>query len=319
MVVIKNNIINNTYTHTLYCNNILYRNYILKKYDNCIVNDVNHIPKGKRGLILYGLLVINNKKGRPTLYNNQEERNTKRKEQKLNWYHHQRIQYNKDINKELTTTLTNKEYSTILSNFYSNHYEFNYFITLTYNNTAKLFNKESIKTDNDYKEYIKQDYVQQQRNITLEQFKKLVYKYLDSLKRDNKLVYDNYFLTFERNINQQWHCHIAINIPLPYSDSNKYWYNYLSTKWYYGISKIKVIKSRNHEENKIKVLEYITKDITMNNHQFIEWDSNIDKNSNRLVNQYDLVDNLNYSLSTYTNPITQSKLQQYGIRNERTY
>ncbi|WP_164109568.1 MULTISPECIES: hypothetical protein [Sphingobacterium] len=281
-----------------------------------VVNTTDKI-KGKKRYLLKNVRrrkCRRNNVGAKPKYKNDEERKQAHNKQSLTHYHNKNSDYNKDIDKSISFIKLDKKAGEILTEFYAQHYDFNYFETLTLDREYKLKNKERAYTVDDYKDYVKQNYVSKQKDLTLNQFQNLVQSYLKNLKRDGKLIYDYYFISYEKNPSQNWHAHISFYIPLPYSDKNEYWHNWLNRSWKYGIAKALKIKSRNHLENKNKVLSYIGKDLNNLESEIIRWDCNIDKYSKRLPSQNDLTDSLDYALETFTHPETHKTLRQYGIR-----
>ena len=220
-------------------------------------------------------------------------------------YAEKQKQYRKDIDKTLSQ-ISNKKYSWILANFFAKHYQFNYFVTLTFNQ-IRFTNKEKITTEYEYAYTIEQDYIQNQKALTLEYVQQCVNNYLNTLKYKNNSIVDYYVVTFEKTIKGHWHAHIAIQIS---NTSKDYWSTFLTSRWNLGQAKTKKIRvDTPTKENTANVINYFTKDLEHKDVNVVHWDTNIDKDSKRIFTAYDLdtVEKIDYWLDT-SNTLTVNKL-----------
>lgn len=277
----------------LYGINMLYRNMINKSNNDCIVtiNDINtktNTPtsKGYRGMYKFGLCIFNREllKGRGKKYNTVEEAKEAHRTKSLTSYHKARKQYKKDIDKTLSQ-ISNKEYSYILSDFISKHYQFNYFVTLTLQQ-VRLKNKEKIYNKEEYAYATQQDYIQYQKDYTLTQVQDNVTTYLERLKYKNNSIVDYYFVTYEKTIQGHWHAHITMQIS---NTSKQYWSTFLTQKWNLGIAKtLKIRKDTSTKENTANVIHYLCEDLDHKDINIVSWDTNITKDSKRIFTETDL-------------------------------
>ncbi|AIM39298.1 hypothetical protein KO02_23335 [Sphingobacterium sp. ML3W] len=293
----------------IYGINMLHSNTINKSKDNCIVtiNDINTktntlYAKGYRGMYQYGLCIFNSKLniGKSKKYNTLDEAKEAKRistnKSRLKHYNNNRKQYKKDIDKSLSQ-INNKKLSWILANFLSTHYQFNYFTTLTLKQ-IRFTNKEIFFTINDYDYLIQQDYIQNQKDSTLEFVQQCVNNYLDNIKYKGVGLIDYYVVTFEKSIKGNWHAHIAINIT---NTSKEYWTSYLTKYWNLGIGKTKKIRVNTAtKKNTVNVIHYLTKDVNHKDLDIITWDTNIDKDSKRIFIDGDLdsLEDIQYWLNT---------------------
>ncbi|MGJ1506101.1 hypothetical protein [Sphingobacterium siyangense] len=187
------------------------------------------------------------------------------------YYAKKTAKYKRDIDRSISK-VSNIKYREELKNFLTRNFEFNFFHTLTYNDTFYLMNKEKIRGINDYNDCVKQDYVSNQKNISLEQLRNYVERFIGTLERNGKKVYSHFFVSYERNSSQMWHAHIAINI-VDSSISNVHMY--LKNKWKLGISK--VIKIKETIKDTETVLAYLSKNLGGYDSEIIQWDFGYEK------------------------------------------
>lgn len=271
----------------LYGKNTLYTNTINVIEKNCIIRykDINTVTNtlnvnSYRGLYSYGLMIFNRElnKGRPTKYNTLEEAKQAHNAKALASYYKSKKQYKKDIDKSLSQ-ISNKKYSYELAKFFNKHYNFNYFVTVTFCQ-IRFTNKEKIRTQEDYNNAVQQDYIQRQRNYTLSQVQDNLNNYLNRLNYKESKVFNHYVVSYEKCKKGQWHAHIALNIT---NTSKEYWTTFLSKKWYLGKAKtLKIRKNTSVKDNTANVLHYLIKDINHKSESLICWDTDIDKHSHRI-------------------------------------
>lgn len=208
----------------------------------------------------------NLKCGAKPKYLNEDERKKAKQDINHRYYERKVEQYKKDIDKSIGK-MSNNDYRHTFANFLLNKCDFNFFQTLTFDPSFRLNNKESVYNLNDYNDFIQQDYVGRQRNISLIQLQQYVKNFINSLSRNGKKVYSNYVVAYERNSSQMWHAHIAFNI---IDQDIKNVHIYLKNKWKLGISK--VLKIKKGKEGVAKVLNYIAKDIDFDQGDILQWD-----------------------------------------------
>lgn len=213
--------------------------------------------------------VKNLKCGAISRYKSEKERKLSKREVNRRYYNKKVAQYRKDIDKTLGS-YTNIDYRSIFNEYLVQNFNFNYFHTLTFNSSFKLLNKERVNNVDGYMEVIKQNYISNQKNISLEQFQKYVKSFLDKLLINNTCVFSQYFISYELNSSLMWHAHIVFNIVSP---DIKNYHAYLRNKWRFGNSK--VLKIKKGKEGLSKVLNYLSKEIDFKNSHFHAWDIGI--------------------------------------------
>lgn len=182
------------------------------------------------------------------------------------YYAKKTARYKRDIDKSISK-VSKARYREELRNFLASNFEFNFFHTLTFNDSFYLMNKEKLNGIDDYNDFVKQNYVSNQKNISLDQLRKYVEKFVGTLEKDGKKVYSHFFVSYELNSSQMWHAHIAINI-VDSSISNVHMY--LKNKWKLGISK--VIKIKETLKDTETVLAYLSKNLSGYDSEIIRWD-----------------------------------------------
>lgn len=298
----------------LYIKNTLYRNTVNKIENNCILNynDVStNIPTGYRGIYKYGLHTINSKvnliykSARYTVEEAKERKRLSTNKSRVKNYAEKHKQYKKDIDKSLSQ-ISNKKLSWILANFFAKHYQFNYFVTLTFNQ-IRLKNKEKIYSKEEYEYALTQDYINTQKDYSLSQVQDNVTTYLNRLKHKQKSIVDYYVVTYQQTIKGHWHAHIAMQVT---NTSKQYWSTFLTSRWNLGQAKTKKIRvDTPTKENTANVVNYLTKDVNHKDLDIINWDTNITKNSKRIFTDLDLntLEKIEYWLDT-DNALTVNKL-----------
>ena len=158
-----------------------------------------------------------------------------------------------------------------------------------------------------------QDKYQITKSITLKTCMKRTNEFLNLLRnKDGNLIYDNYVVCYHKGkYDNTFHSHIAINI-VDKSVKNKHTFCY--NRWKYCKRKKQMVKKI---YNSKECIGYMLEEKKRLDSDFVEWDTNIDCSANRLVTQFDLVDDYDYAIKNYSHPLTQEKLIKYGIPPKR--
>lgn len=286
-----------------------------------IRNILNSVTKkrGKKRWLLKNLRLRKckvNKIGRPRLKISDEERQ-KRKRLSSNLsrmknYNRKRDKDLKDIDKTLST-LTKEEMVKALKRFFSTHYQFNFFISLQSGFNLDKRDSKLSKNKEEYQFLRQQDKYQIATSITLKTCMKRTNEFLNLLRnKDGNLIYDNYVVGYHKGkYDNTFHSHIAINIV---DKSVKNIHTFCYNRWKYCKRKKQMVKK---VYNSKECIGYMLEEKKRFESDFVEWDTNINCSANRLVTQFDLVDDYDYAVKNYSHPLTQEKLIKYGIPSKR--
>ncbi|TDS14827.1 hypothetical protein [Sphingobacterium paludis] len=249
---------------------------------------------------------VNTSAGKQAIFT-PEESQERIKQRRRDKYKQQVSQYKKDIDKSLSIKSKNKLVEAT-KKFYSEHYQFNYFLSLQDGLTIDKRDRNIAKTSDGYHQLRNQDKYQIARAISLQSCIQRTEKYIQSLVKNGKPIYDNYYYVVHKShYDNSYHAHIAINI-IDTTIANVH--TYLQNRWHYSTRKKQMVKKVYDIK---ECIGYMNEEKKRLNAEEVYAECNINKCSNRLVTQSDLVDDINYSLKTYTHPQTQNKLKRYGI------
>ncbi|GEM_PF-2249885 len=293
-----------------YNNNILYQLFGTNPYINYSLtyNDIDTKTNtlritGLDALYIYGLNVFVKIVGKPTNYTPEQakERINQRRREK---YAKQVEQYKKDTDR--TLSINNKD--TIVKatkEFYSSHYQFNYFISLQHGFVLDSGDKKACKTSQDYQSIRNQDKYQIAKIYSLDQCLNEALAYIKRLTKNGIPIYDNWYVAIHKSrYDNSFHAHIAINI-VDASIMNVH--TYLQNRWHKSQRKKQMVKK---VYNLKEAIGYMNEEKKRINGDTVYTLDNIDKHSNRLFSQNDIND-LEYTMNTFDHPLTQARLQQF--------
>jgi len=291
--------------------------YSKSKYERHIhINTTNIVL---RNVKKYNTILItkrSNKRGARIKYNTDEERHEARKASKNNSYAKRTKQLKKDTNKSITDTLKKTDIVQATKDFYGKHYSYNYLLTPQHFFTLDKWDSRRIHDSDMYNFAIQQDKYQKQYQYTLEDCIKKVNYILSKLKKDGKLIYDNYYYVIHKShYTNTYHPHILLHIT---HTSIKNVHTFLHNK---AIGYMKKYQKR--ATVKLYDIEnmfgYLNEEYKRNNKEelnIVYSDCNIDRHANRMVTQSDLLEDLQHGITTYTHTQTLNKLKKYGIQRK---
>ncbi|MGJ1347387.1 hypothetical protein [Sphingobacterium siyangense] len=247
-------------------------------------------------------------------YDNDTERHEARKLSKKNCYAKTKKTYKRDTDKSLTDTLRKADIVQATKDFYSKHYRFNYLLTPQYFFSLDKYDSKRIIDAEMYSYVIQQDKYQRQHSYTKNDCIKKVNYILSRLKKNGKLIYDNYYYVIHKShITNTYHPHILLNV-IDESIKNVHTFLHNRAVGYMKKYQKKLTVKLYDIEN---MLGYLNEEYKRNNKEqlnIVYCDCNISRHSNRMVTQRDLDEDLQHGLNTYTHPQTLKKLNKYGVQ-----